>query len=157
MGNSKKVEIAVGIFVFIGMIALLVLAINVSNVSSFTYDKQYRVVANFENISGLKPRSAVTLAGVNIGRVTSITVDKETFEAVVEMHIDERFNSIPVDSSAAIYTAGLLGEKYVGIEVGGAPDFLKDGSEIRLTQSSLVLEKMVGQYLFNNSGQSQND
>jgi len=88
---------------------------------------------------------------VTVGRVKQIDVDPVTFEAVVQMNIDGKYNEIPVDSSAGIYTAGLLGEKYVGIEPGGAPDFLKENSEIRLTQSSIVLEKLISQFLFSQS------
>ncbi|MCK5648557.1 MAG: outer membrane lipid asymmetry maintenance protein MlaD [Gammaproteobacteria bacterium] len=154
MSNSRILEISVGIFVAVGVAALLVLAVNVSNVSGFSAGKQYTVTANFDNVSGLKARSAVAIAGVTVGRVVSITVDPMTFEAVVEMTIDSSFNEVPVDSSVGIYTAGLLGEKYVGIEPGGAPDFLEEGGVIRLTQSSIVLEKLISQFLFS---QSDND
>ncbi|HGY11962.1 MAG TPA: outer membrane lipid asymmetry maintenance protein MlaD, partial [Desulfobacterales bacterium] len=109
------------------------------------------ITANFDNVSGLKERSAVSIAGVTVGRVTSIFVDPISYEAVVEMKIDARFNDVPVDSSVGIYTAGLLGEKYVGIEPGGAPDVLEEGSVIRLTQSSIVLEKLISQFLFSQS------
>ena len=148
MSNSRTLEILVGFFVTIGMIALSILAFNVSNIKSFGSGSHYTITASFTNVSGLKERSAVTIAGVPIGRVLNIAVDQETFEAVVTMTIEERFNEIPVDSDAGIYTAGLLGEKYVGISNGGAPDFLEEGSEIRLTQSSLVLEKLISQFLF---------
>ncbi len=148
MSNTRTVEILVGIFVSLGIAALLTLAVNVSNVSGFTRGEQYTITANFDNVSGLKQRSAVSIAGVTVGRVSSIVVDPITFEAVVSMNIDGRFNEVPVDSSAGIYTAGLLGEKYVGIGPGGAPDYLEEGGEIRLTQSSIVLEKLISQFLF---------
>ncbi len=151
MSTTRAIEISVGIFVAAGIAALLVLAVNVSNVSTFHSGSQYTVKANFDNISGLKERSAVTIAGVTVGRVKLIEVDPVTFEAVVHMNIDGKYNEIPLDSSAGIYTAGLLGEKYVGIEPGGAQDFLKENSEIRLTQSSIVLEKLISQFLFNQS------
>jgi len=151
MLNSRLLEISVGIFVALGMAALLVLAINVSNVSTFSTANKYTIKASFDNASGLKVRSAVSMAGVTIGRVASIVVDPITFEAIVEMKIDMEFNKMPVDSSAAIYTAGLLGEKYIGIEPGGAPDYLEEGSVIRLTQSSIVLEKLISQFLFSQS------
>ncbi len=151
MPTTKLIEIAVGIFVAIGIAALTILAFNVSNVNALGGGKTFTITANFDNISGLKERSSVAIAGVNIGRVSNITVDPETFEAVVEMKIDNRFNELPLDSSAGIYTAGLLGEKYVGIEPGGAPDYLQENSEIRLTQSSVVLEKLIGQFLFSKS------
>lgn len=151
MSTTKIIEVSVGIFVAIGIAALLVLALNVSNVNTLGSSNTYTITANFDNISGLKERSSVAIAGVNVGRVSQITVDPETFEAVVEMKIDKTFNEIPLDSSAGIYTAGLLGEKYVGIEPGGAPEFLEEQSEIRLTQSSVVLEKLIGQFLFSKS------
>ena len=151
MSTTKIIEVSVGIFVAIGIAALLVLALNVSNVNTLGSSNTYTITANFDNISGLKERSSVAIAGVNVGRVSQITVDPETFEAVVEMKIDKTFNEIPMDSSAGIYTAGLLGEKYVGIEPGGAPEFLEEQSEIRLTQSSVVLEKLIGQFLFSKS------
>jgi len=157
MSNTRTLEIAVGIFVSVGIAALLVLAINVSNVSSFSTGQQYAVTANFDNVSGLKERSAVMIAGVTVGRVSNIIVDPVTFEAVVEMNINGSFNEVPVDSSAGIYTAGLLGEKYVGIGPGGAPDYLEEGSEIRLTQSSIVLEKLISQFLFSNSDKDTNE
>ncbi len=151
MSNSRRLEIGVGIFVAAGIAALLVLAVNVSNVGGLNSGNQYTVRANFDNISGLKTRSAVAIAGVTVGRVVSITVDPVTFEAVVEMTINSNFSEVPVDSSAGIYTAGLLGEKYIGIEPGGAPDFLEEGGVIRLTQSSIVLEKLISQFLFSQS------
>ncbi len=157
MSTTRVLEISVGIFVAAGIAALLVLAVNVSNVTAFHSGDQYIVKASFDNISGLKARSAVTIAGVTVGRVKAITVDPVSFEAVVDMAIDSKYNEIPVDSSAGIYTAGLLGEKYVGIEPGGAPDFLKQNSEIRLTQSSIVLEKLISQFLFSQSNSDKKD
>ncbi len=157
MSSTRVLEISVGIFVAAGIAALLVLAVNVSNVTAFHSGDQYIVKASFDNISGLKVRSAVTIAGVTVGRVKAITVDPVSFEAVVDMAIDSKYNEIPVDSSAGIYTAGLLGEKYVGIEPGGAPDFLEQNSEIHLTQSSIVLEKLISQFLFSQSDSDKKD
>ena len=153
MSNSRSLEVLVGIFVSAGMVALAILAFNVSNMQNLGGGSYYTVTASFTNVSGLKERSSVSIAGVSIGRVISIDVDPESFEAVVTMRIEERFNEIPVDSDAGIYTAGLLGEKYVGISNGGAPDFLEEGGEIRLTQSSLVLEKLISQFLFSKSSE----
>jgi len=157
MSNSRTLEILVGVFVTLGVVALAILAFNVSNMQSFGSGSQYTVTANFTNASGLKERSSVTIAGVSVGRVTSIVVDPESFEAVVTMSIDKSFNEIPVDSDAGIYTAGLLGEKYVGISGGGAPDFLAEGREIRLTQPSLVLEKLISQFLFSQENDKDED
>ena len=148
MSYSRTLEVLVGVFITAGIAALSVLAFNVSNIQGLGAGGYYTVTASFTNVSGLKERSAVTIAGVPIGRVKSIIVDPESFEAVVTMTIEERFNEIPLDSDAGIYTSGLLGEKYIGISNGGAPDYLEEGSEIRLTQSSLVLEKLISQFLF---------
>jgi len=151
MSNSKWIETSVGLFVILGIFTLIGLVFKVSNFSDYYYDKTYTINAAFENVSGLKVRSAVSLAGVNIGRVSQINIDPETFEAIVSMAIDSNYDQIPVDSSFSIFTAGLLGEKYVGIEVGGAPDFLEPNGSVSLTQSSLVLEKLISQFLFNKS------
>lgn len=146
--NSRWLETLVGLFVIAGFAALVVLVFRVSNFSQFTAAQTYHIVAAFENVSGLKVRSAVSMAGVTIGRVRAIRIDPQTFEALVSMDIDAQYNNIPVDSSFAIYTAGLLGEKYVGVEPGGAPEYLAEGSRVNLTQSSVVLEKLISQFLF---------
>ena len=146
--QSRTVEIWVGLFVAGGMAALFMLAMQVSNLSVMNTDKGYDVTAAFDNVSGLKVRSPVTVAGVRIGRVTDISFDPQTFRAVVTMNISNRYNELPVDTSASVLTSGLLGEKYIGLEPGGAPQSLKNGSRIKLTQSSLVLEQLIGQFLF---------
>ena len=145
--NSRLVEIWVGIFVALGAAALFMLAMKVSNLSTYATDEGYVVTARFEDASGLKVRSPVAMAGVRIGRVTGIEFDKQTLEAVVTMTIEQRFDTLPKDTSASIYTAGLLGEKYVGLEAGGDEASLKQGDRIKLTQSSMVLEKLIGQFV----------
>ena len=147
MMNSRAVQIWVGLFVVAGMVSLLMLSMKVSNISVFTENKGYEIKANFENIGGLKVRSPVTMAGVVVGRVSHIGFDKQTYEAVVTLTIQDQFNNIPKDTSASIFTAGLLGEQYIGLEPGGSDDFLKSGSEIKLTQSAVVLEQLIGQFL----------
>ena len=147
MTNRKTVEVWVGIFVVAGMIALGVLAFRVGNLSSADVTDGYRVEASFENIGSLKVRSAVTLAGVRIGRVAAIRSDPDSYQAVVVLNIDGRYRNLPTDSSASILTAGLLGEQYIGMEPGGAEDYLKEGSRIKLTQSAMVLEKLIGRVL----------
>ena len=149
MVQSRTVEIWVGIFVAAGLAALFVLAMRVSNLSTFTTEDGYQLVARFENVSGLKERSPVTMAGVRIGRVAEISFDPQTYEAVVSMEIGQSFEQIPEDSVAGIYTSGLLGEKYIGIQAGVADDFLAGGDRIRGGQSSLVLEELIGKFLFN--------
>lgn len=146
--QKKNVEIWVGVFVAAGIAALVMLAMKVSNLAAFTNRDGYDVIAHFENIGGLKERAAVTVAGVRIGRVKSIVFDDKTYEAVVTMRIDTAQNRLPLDTSASILTAGLLGEQYVSLEPGGDENFLKQGDQIKLTQSAIILEKMVGQFLF---------
>jgi len=141
-------EIVVGLFVAIGIAAIFFMAMQVSNLAGFNDKEGYKITARFENSGGLKVKSAVTVAGVRVGRVSSIQFDKETYESVVEMMIASEFNTLPTDSSASIYTAGLLGEQYIGLEPGGDEDFLNNGDEIQLTQSALVLEELIGQFLF---------
>lgn len=153
MLHSRTVEIWVGLFVAAGLAALFMLAMKVSNLTVVSEGEGYNVTARFENISGLKVRSPVTMAGVRIGRVTGIGFDPQTFEAVVTLHIDGKYNELPADTSASIFTAGLLGEQYVGLEPGGDMEVLKDGSEITLTQSALILEQMIGQFLFSKASE----
>lgn len=149
MQLTRTIEIGVGLFVAAGLAALLVLAMQVSNLSAFDSGGGYTLTAYFDNVGGLKVRSPVTMGGVHMGRVTGIDYDSTTYEAVVQMRIEDRFDKLPLDTSASIYTAGLLGEQYVGLEPGGAEAYLTDGGAIRLTESALVLERMVGQFLFN--------
>lgn len=145
--TTRLTEIWVGIFVAAGLAALFMLAMKVSNLSSYSQDGGYEITARFEDISGLKVRSAVTMAGVRIGRVTNIGFDKDTFEAVVTMTVEGDYNTLPKDTSASIYTAGLLGEKYVGLEPGGDEANMQQGDRIKLTQDSMVLEKLIGQFI----------
>lgn len=147
MTNRKTVEIWVGIFVVAGLIAVAVLAFRVGNLSSADVADGYRVDASFENIGSLKVRSAVTLAGVRIGRVAAIRTDPDSYQAIVTLNIDGRYKNLPTDTSASILTAGLLGEQYIGLEPGGSDEYLKDGSKIQLTQSAMVLEKLIGRVL----------
>lgn len=148
MMQVRTIEIWVGVFVAAGLAALFMLAMQVSNLTVVGDDKGYTISARFENISGLKVRSPVTMAGVRIGRVTAIDFDPQTFQAVVSMRIGAAYDQLPVDTSAAVLTSGLVGEKYVGLDAGGDMDVLKDGGEIKLTQSTLVLEQMIGKFLF---------
>ncbi len=147
MMYSKTVQVWVGLFVVAGMAALLVLAMKVSNISALTETEGFEVTGRFENIGGLKVRSPVTMAGVVVGRVSRIGFDRESYEAVVTLNIQRQYDNIPEDSTASIFTAGLLGEQYIGLEPGGAEEVLKQGSELQLTQSALVLEQIIGQFL----------
>jgi len=147
MDNSRIIEIWVGVFVAVGLGALFLLAMEVSNLAEFREQKTgYRLRAHFSNIGTLKVRSPVKIAGVTIGRVAAIRLDPEQYQAVVEMRIQPQYK-LPDDSIASIYTSGLLGEQYVAIEAGGSPEFLEDGDEIEITQSALVLEELIGKFL----------
>ena len=145
--TTRVTEIWVGIFVAAGMVALFMLAMKVSNLSTYTGDEGYEVTARFEDVSGLKVRSPVTMSGVRIGRVKRIEFDDRALQALVVMEIEPHHNLLPKDTSASIYTAGLLGEKYIGLEAGGDQENLIQGDEIKLTQDSLILEKLIGQFV----------
>ena len=147
MTNRKTVEVWVGIFVAAGVLALGVLAFRVGNLTTTDVENGYRVEARFENVGSLKVRSAITLAGVRVGRVAAIHSDPDTYQAVVLLNIDGRYKNLPADTSASILTSGLLGEQYIELEPGGAEEHLKEGSRIKLTQSAMVLEKLVGRLL----------
>lgn len=147
MEQSRAVQIWVGVFVAIGIASLFMLSMKVSNISAFADTEGYELKLNFENIGGLKVRSPVTMAGVVIGRVASIDFDKQIYEAVVTVKIEPKYDNIPEDTSASIFTAGLLGEQYIGLEPGGSDVFLKEGDRFKLTQSAVVLEQLIGQFL----------
>lgn len=153
MMQRKTLEVWVGLFVAAGLIALAVLAFRVGNLTVADVSNGYEVKARFDNIGGLKVKSAVTMAGVRVGRVSAIGFDSERYQAVVTMDIDGRYNRIPVDSSAAILTSGLLGEQYIGLEPGGSEQYLKNGDTLRYTQSAVVLEKLISQFLFSKAGE----
>jgi phospholipid/cholesterol/gamma-HCH transport system substrate-binding protein len=142
------VEIAVGFFMACGLAALFMLAMKVSNIASIGDNEGYSITADFENIGGLKVRAPVTIGGVRIGRVINIGFDEQTYQAVVTLKIENQYHKLPVDSTASIFTAGLLGEQYVSLEPGGADAYLKDGDRVKLTQSALVMEQLIGRFLF---------
>lgn len=153
MHISRSIEILVGFFVALGFVAMFFLSMEVSNLGSVSDDGGYEVKASFENIGSLKVRAPVSIAGVKIGRVTAIDFDAESFEAMVTMNIEAKYNQLPSDSSASILTAGLLGEQYIGLEAGGEDELLQQGSQLELTQSALVLEQIIGQFLFNSDSE----
>lgn len=140
-------EVMVGLFVALGLAALFMLAMKVSNITALNKDDGYEVRALFENVGGLKVRAPVTVAGVRIGRVTAITFDDKLYEAVVTLKIRDQYR-LPSDSNASIFTAGLLGEQYIGLEPGGADTYLKDGDRIKQSQSAMILEQLIGRVLF---------
>jgi phospholipid/cholesterol/gamma-HCH transport system substrate-binding protein len=149
MQNSRSMEIGVGLFVAGGLAALFMLAMQVSNLSANISGETYTVTAAFQNIGGLKVRSPVTVSGVRVGRVESIDYDTHAYEAVVTLGIEDKYNSFPEDTSASIFTAGLLGEQYIALQPGGSEKNLVEGDRIHLTQSALVMEQIIGQFLYN--------
>jgi len=151
--NSRAIQVLVGLFMLLFILAMLVLALRVSNLTSLSGGESYSLVAKFENIGGLKEGAYVAARGVRVGEVSSIEYDAGTFEAIVNLSIDAKFNSFPLDTSASIYTAGLLGEQYIGLEPGAEIDALVDSDEIDQTQSAIVLERLIGQVLFSRSGE----
>jgi phospholipid/cholesterol/gamma-HCH transport system substrate-binding protein len=149
--NSRALELLVGLFVAAGIAALFMLAMTVSNLASYGNGDGYEIRARFDNIGGLKVRSPVAASGVRIGRVTAIDYDQGDYVAVVTMVIEPRYNKFSIDTSASVLTSGLLGEQYVGLEPGAEDDYLKNGSKIDITQSALVLEQIIGQFLYSKS------
>ena len=147
--RMRIMEISVGAFLLAGVLALVGLALNVSGLSMSDSEDTYTVYARFENIGGLTARSKVTMSGVMIGRVTNIDLDKDELMARVEMEIFKNVDYLSIDSSASILTAGLLGEKYIGVSVGAEEEFMQEGDYFEDTQSALVLEDLVGKFLFN--------
>lgn len=146
--SRSALEIWVGLFVVAGLAALAMLALRVGNLSAVNVGDAYKVTASFENVGGLNIKAPVTMAGVKIGRVSNIQIDREDYSAVVELSIDRRYNNLPTDTSAAVLTSGLLGAQYVGLEPGGEDTYLKQGDRIEITQSAVVLEQLIGQMLF---------
>ena len=145
--NRTVLDLWVGLFVIAGIGALLFLALKVGSMSTVNSTDSYEVVADFQNIGGLKPRAPVKSAGVVVGRVADIRFDNEKYEAVVTLRLDKRY-SFPKDTSASIMTSGLLGEQYVGLEAGGDSVKLKDKDRIMITQDAVVLENLIGQFLY---------
>ena len=147
MQRSKN-DVWVGMFVVIGCVAILFLALQSANLLSLSFQQSYRVTARFDNVGGLKPKAAVRSAGVLIGRVESITFDDKTFQARVTMALESRY-VFPKDSSLKILTSGLLGEQYLGLEPGADAKVMAAGDTISNTQSAVVLENLISQFLFN--------
>lgn len=150
--NRKLLDLWVGFFVAIGIAALLFLALKVGNLSASNFIETYPLSAKFDNIGGLKVRGPVKSAGVVVGRVTDIRFDPQTYEAVVMFSVDARYR-FPKDTFASILTSGLLGEQYVGLDVGGDEKMLNSGDVIAKTQSAVVLEKLISQFLFSKASE----
>jgi phospholipid/cholesterol/gamma-HCH transport system substrate-binding protein len=151
MERSKN-DVWVGLFVLIGMAALVFLALQAANLLTLSFQPVYKVSARFDNIGGLKPKAAVKSAGVVVGRVDGISFDDKTFQARVDLAMDKRYQ-FPKDSSLKILTSGLLGEQYVGVEAGADDKLLAAGDTITTTQSAVVLENLIGQFLYNKAAE----
>ncbi len=150
--SRKLLDLWVGFFVVIGFAALLFLALRVGNLSSANFAETYKLTAKFDNIGGLKVRGAVKSAGVVVGRVSEIYFDPKTYEAVATLTIDSRYR-FPKDTFVSILTAGLLGEQYIGLDAGGDERMLKPGDVVVKTQSAVVLEKLISQFMFNKASE----
>jgi phospholipid/cholesterol/gamma-HCH transport system substrate-binding protein len=146
--NKKSIEVLVGVFALLGIAALVFLALKAANLSSFSADETYALTAKFDNIGGLKVRSPVRSAGVVVGRVVSITLDPKSYQGVVQLDLNKAMQ-FPKDSSARILTSGLLGDQYIGLEPGAEEKNFAPGDVIKQTQSAVVLESLISQFLFN--------
>ena len=151
MQRSRN-DVWVGLFVMVGLVAVLFLALKSANLLSLNFQSDYRVTARFDNIGGLKPKAAVKSAGVVVGRVESIAFDDKTFQAKVTLALESRY-AFPKDSSLKVLTSGLLGEQYIGIEAGADEKVLASGDQISTTQSAVVLENLIGQFLFSKAAE----
>jgi phospholipid/cholesterol/gamma-HCH transport system substrate-binding protein len=141
-----------GLFIILGFAALAYLAMQTTSLANFSQGPSYSLKATFSNVGQLKDRAPVKIAGVRIGSVQSIQLEPNKLDAVVTLSIDKRFHEIPDDSSAAVLTSGLLGDQYIGIQPGGSPDFMRNGDQFILTQSSIQLEDLIGKFLVGGSG-----
>ena len=149
MYKKHSLEFMVGLFMLAGAIAFVVLALQVSGLTSYSMGPTYQITANFENVGDLKARAMVTVAGVNVGRVTDIALNPATFAAVVTLNIENKYNNIPTDSTANIYTAGLLGANYISIVPGFDSTVLKNGGVIEHTNQAMILQDLIGKFMFN--------
>jgi phospholipid/cholesterol/gamma-HCH transport system substrate-binding protein len=152
MQQTRAVELGTGLFVFMGILALFFLTTRVTSFDTYSGEGGYELTARFDQIGTLKTRSPVSIAGVQIGRVTAIDFDVDRLEAVVTIRIASRYDRIPDDSDASILTSGILGGQYIGLQPGGSDEYLKDGDEITFTQSAVVLEQLISKYLFGQGG-----
>lgn len=146
--QSKRIEIWVGIFILLGLAALTMLAVQVSDAGGGMGRAAYRVNAKFDNIGGLTEKAPVMIGGVRVGRVGAISIDRDSYEAVVGLDIDARYDNLPADTSAAILTAGLLGAQFVGLQPGADDFYLQDGDILEITQSAIQLESLISQFMF---------
>jgi len=156
MRQTRSVEIGTGLFVLLGMTSLFFLTTQTTGGDDFRAESVYTVKARFENVGSLRERAPVSMSGVTIGRVTSVTFDPVSLEAIVHFVIDGQYDQIPDDSDASILTSGILGSQYIGLQAGGSDMYLDEGSEVLFTQSAIILENLIGKFLVN-SGSSDED
>jgi phospholipid/cholesterol/gamma-HCH transport system substrate-binding protein len=147
MAQRQSYQIGSGLFILLGFAALGYLATQTTSIANYSQGPSYAIKARFTNIGQLKLRAPVKLAGVRIGTVSSIKLEPDKLDALVTLAIDKRYDRIPDDSAAAVFTSGLLGDQYVALQPGGSPESFKDGDEVVLTQSSVQLEELIGKYL----------
>lgn len=150
--SKKQIETLVGLFVLLGILAMVFLALKAANLASFSFNPTYVLFARFDNVGGLKVSAPVKSAGVKVGRIESITFDDKTFQGLVSMEIERQYK-FPTDTSAKILTAGLLGDQYVGLEPGADDKNLQPGDTIKMVQSAVVLENLIGQFLYNKAAE----
>ena len=155
MRQTRAIELGTGLFVLLGFAALFFLVTQITNREFGLGNGGYRLLASFEQVGGLKPGAPVSMSGVTIGHVVGIEYDFREYKARVTMRIDSKFDRIPDDSDAGIFTAGLLGGQYIGIGPGGSETFLADGSQIQFTQSAIVLENLISKFLFSKAAEKQ--
>ena len=147
MAQRQSYQIGSGLFILLGFAALTYLATQTTSIANYSQGPSYSIKARFTNVGQLKLRAPVKIAGVRVGTVSDVKLEPDKLDALVTLSIDKRFDKIPDDSAAAVFTSGLLGDQYVAIQPGGSPDVFKDGDEVVLTQSSMQLEELIGKYL----------
>ncbi len=154
MKSSHQIEFTAGLFMLLGIAGLVFLALQATDRGMTGSGESYEIVAYFTNVGSLKPRAAVSVGGVTVGRVTRIDLDPDTLEARVHLRISNRYSDLPEDTSASILTSGILGDQYVGLEPGGSPEPLRAGDRLLITNSAMVLEQLIGRYLFSSDGEN---
>lgn len=155
--KTRTIEFVVGIFMVAGLVALILLAFKVSGLVAFGTGQYYTLTANFDNIGNLKVRAPVSISGVRVGQVSGISINRNNFRAEVILHIEKKMNTLPIDTSASIFTQGILGSNYINLTPGFEQKNLKNGDRIEITHSALILENLIGQLIYNLKGNDNTD